>query len=153
MIQRIQTVYLLLSAVLGTVCLCLPLGHFHGALGERVADLYNLWLRLAETGQHQFGPWALFALLLFVVTLTLLNIFLYRRRALQMRVATFCMILLVCYYGVLGFLVYRFQSAGDLQFRPTVAAALPFVCLVLDYLAFRGVLKDELLVRAQDRLR
>lgn len=152
MIQRIQTLYLLLSAVLATVCLCLPLGRFFGAGGERVADLYNLWLRLAATGEHRFGPWALFVLLVVVATLTLLDIFLYRRRALQMRVVTFCMILLVCYYGVLGFVLYT-AHAEDMQFRPTLAAALPFVCIVLDYLAFRGVLKDELLVRAQDRLR
>ena len=150
MIQRIQSLYLLLSAVLGTVCLCLPLGHFLTAGSERCGELYNLWIRTAEGG-HLFGPWALFAILVIATALTLVNIFLYRTRALQMRVASLCMILLVGYYICLFLFVNA--NAGDGSFRPSLTAALPFVCIVLDYLAFRCTLKDEMLVRSLDRLR
>lgn len=152
MIQRIQSLYLLLSFALGLACLCSPLGYFSTEQGERVSDLFNLWLRNAETGAHSFSPWALFALLLIVCTLTFLDIFLFRRRALQMRVATLCMVLLVGYYGFLAFLVYMAHRDG-LSYTPTVMAAFPFASLVLDYLAFRGILKDELMVRSLDRLR
>lgn len=150
MIQRIQSVYLLLSAVLGVVCLSLPLGYLITAEGERYATLYNLWLRTTEGGTS-FGPWVLFALLLGVSAATLLNIFLFRRRALQMRVATMCMILLTGYYACLAYFAWHF--AGEGSFRPSLTAALPFASLVLDYLAFRGILKDEMLVRSLDRLR
>lgn len=150
MIQRIQSVYLLLAAILGVVCLSQPLGHLITADGERYATLYNLWLRTTEGGTS-FSPWVLFALLLGISAGTLLNIFLFRRRALQMRVATTCMILLTGYYASLAF--FAWNLAGDGSFRPSLTAALPFVCLVLDYLAFRGILKDEMLVRSLDRLR
>lgn len=151
MIQRIQSLYLLVSAILGVVCLSMPLGQFFTADNEQIADLYNLWLRSVETGAHNFAPWALFALLLFVTALTLLNIFFYKQRALQMRTLVFCMILLVGYYAYLIFFVLMNKLDGG--FTPSVTAALPFVCIVLDYLAFRGILKDELLVRSLDRLR
>ncbi|MBQ8968899.1 MAG: DUF4293 domain-containing protein [Bacteroidaceae bacterium] len=151
MIQRIQTLYLLLSAILSIVCLSMPLGYFCTAQGEHVADLYNLWLRISETGGHDFSPWVLFALLLTVTTLTLIDIFLYRRRALQMRLLTFSMILLVGYYAFLAFFI--FVANKEFSFTPAMTAAFPFVCIVLDYLAFRGILKDELLVRSLDRLR
>lgn len=151
MIQRIQSLYMLLSAVLGVACLSLPLGYFCTAQSEHYADLYNLWVRSTETGVLSFSPWALFALLLVVTTLTFLDIFLFRRRALQMRVLTLCMVLLVGYYAYLGFFAYMYK--GDGTFTPSVWAAFPFVSIVLDYLAFRGVLKDEMLVRSLDRLR
>jgi drug/metabolite transporter (DMT)-like permease len=68
-----------------------------------------------------------------------------------MRTLVFCMILLVGYYAYFVFFV--FMNKVDGSFTPSVTAALPFVCIVLDYLAFRGILKDELLVRSLDRLR
>ena len=151
MIQRIQSLYMLVSVALGIACLSLPLGYFCSSMSERYADLYNLWVRTSETGSISFSPWALFALLLVVTTLTFLNIFLFRRRALQMRVLTLCMVLLVGYYAFLAFFAYMYK--GDGTFTPSVWAAFPFVCIVLDYLAFRGVLKDEMLVRSLDRLR
>lgn len=152
MIQRIQSLYLLASAILGVACLCSPLGYFCTTGGVRVSDLYNLWLRICETGNHVFTPWALFALLLMVTTLTFLDIFLFRRRALQMRVLTLCIILLVGYYAWLGVVVFMGHK-NELSFTPSVVAAFPFVCIILDYLAFRGILKDEMLVRSLDRLR
>ena len=152
MIQRIQSLYMLVSAILGVVCLSLPLGRFYTPEGEQVSNLYNLWLRNTENGAVDFSPWALFALLVLVTSLTFLSIFLFSRRALQMRVLSICMVLLVGYYAFLGFLVYMAHTNGS-TFTPNVTAALPFVCIVLDYLAFRGVLKDEMLVRSLDRLR
>ena len=151
MIQRIQSLYLLISAILGVVCLSMPLGQFLTAHSEPYAQLYNLWVKSLETGSHSFAPWALFALLLIATSLTFLDIFLYKHRALQMRMLSLCMILLVGYYAYLVFFVYMYK--GDGSFIPSVTAALPFVCIVLDYLAFRGILKDEMLVRSLDRLR
>lgn len=152
MIQRIQTLYMLAAAILGAVSLARPLGHFHTSGGALQATLFNLRLVTAD-GQHHFGPWALFALLLLVTALTLLSIFLYRRRALQMRILVLSIILSVGYYAWLVALVLMQCRAGSLTFTPTVAAALPLVCIVLCYLAFRAVLRDELLVRSLDRLR
>ena len=151
MIQRIQSIYLLVSAILGVITLSTPLGYFCTAGGERYADLYNLWLRMTETNQHTLAPWALFAILLTVTTETFFNIFLFRQRALQMRITSLSMILIVGYYIYFVFFAYMFK--GDGTFTPSLTAALPIVSLILDYLAFRGILKDELLVKSLDRLR
>ena len=151
MIQRIQSLYLLISTILGVVCLSMPLGYFCTAQGERISDLYNLWLKINETETHEF-TWALFALLTGISALTFLNIFLFRRRALQMRVAVLCMILLLGYYAFFGVLLYIAHGNGYV-FTPHVTAAFPAVCIILNYLAFRGILKDELLIKSLDRLR
>ncbi len=142
---------MLVATVLGVVCLSLPLGYFCTSDGVRYANLYNLWLQLPSSGGHIFSPWALFALLLLTSSLTFFNIFLYRRRALQMRVMSLCIILLVGYYAYFAFFAYVTRGGGT--FTPSITAAFPFACIVLDYLSFRGILKDEMLVRSLDRLR
>lgn len=158
MIQRIQSLYMLLSVVACVVCLASPIAHFSTQEVVPVGDLYNLWLSvpsdIAGEVQHQLTPWvALFALLALVSTFTLLNIFLYQKRSLQMRVLIYSMIVLVGYYIVGGIFVWRLCSEYDFSVRPTVFGALPLVGLILDYLAFRGVHKDDSLVRSLDRLR
>ena len=39
------------------------------------------------------------------------------------------------------------------EFRPQVWASIPAINAILLYLAFRGILRDEMLVRSLDRLR
>ncbi|MCF0198617.1 MAG: DUF4293 domain-containing protein [Bacteroidaceae bacterium] len=148
MIQRLQSIYLLISAILQVICLSLPLGRLVGENGEQMGQLYNLLLR-SVTGEASFSPWALFALLLTSATLTFIDIFLFKKRALQMRVASFTCILLLGYYAYLAFFVWNIEAS----YTPSITAAFPFVAIVLNYLAFRGILRDELLVKSLDRLR
>ena len=176
MIQRIQTIYLAVAALLCVACLCLPIGHFFNNDGEDVALLYNLWVHvpyagpvgstiattsevaspvLAEeaAGQHLFTPWALFALLLLTATFLVFSIFLYRTRLVQSRLAMLCCILLVLWYVVYAvFAVYLATSYG-LNFSSKLWVGLPAVACIFSYLAFRAILKDEMLVRSLDRLR
>lgn len=148
---------MLLSVVACVVCLASPIAVIADATGP-VANLYNLWLSVTNgaTGEvvHKLTPWvAGFVLLALTATFTLLNIFIYQKRVLQMRTLIYGMIVLAGYYLVEGVLVWRLCSEYDFTFRPTMFASLPFVSLVFNYLAFRGVHKDENLVRSLDRLR
>lgn len=128
MIQRIQTLYLLVCFVLTAVCM-----YF-----EFTADNH---------------PWALTAIMGLTGVLEFMAIFLYRRRALQMRVCTFCIILLVGWYMAMVAFAY-IQGEGLVgEYRPQVWAAIPAINAILLYLAFRGILHDEILVRSLDRLR
>jgi hypothetical protein len=159
MIQRIQTLYLLLATVLTVVCMASCLGYYFSEDGDRVGQLYNLGCLCCSDEKnflsYSSGSWALFVILLIESTLSFLNIFLFKHRVLQMRVCTFCMILLVGWYAVYGFFAWYFLSAfqAAVSFRVAVWASLPCVCLILLYLAIRGIMKDEKLVRSLDRLR
>lgn len=160
MIQRIQTLYLVLAIVTVVLCMCNPIGIFRAADSTPLATLYNLWLSVDMNGNvsHVVMPWvSLFALLALVATMLTMSIFLFKRRALQMRVVNFSMLLLVGYYLAAVGLVVVFNQQQGLQTwtgcRPTFWFGLPLVAIILSYLAFRGILKDELLVRSLDRLR
>ena len=100
-----------------------------------------------------FDKWAIATITVAIPTLALVNIFLFRRRALQMRLCTFCIILLVGWYAALVAFAYILGDGLVGEFRPQLWAAIPAINAILLYLAFRGILRDEMLVRSLDRLR
>lgn len=152
MIQRIQTVYLLLVTICTAVCLFLPVGRFLAGDVMNI-DLYNLYLSLGDN-LRDYSVWALFALLLLASIISFVTIFLYKRRMLQVRMTIFCALLLLGYCIAYAFFVYRFIDMSEgVEFKVSWAASLPIVSVILDYLAFRGIMKDEMLIRALDRLR
>ena len=152
MIQRIQTIYLLVATILCIGCLCTPIAHF-SVQDEGMVDMYNLWLASAEGGHMFYYCPILMGLLVVASAVMLLDVWLYKRRALQMRLVSFCMILLVCWYVAYGVIGYLLTVELQASWRPHWTAALPAVSLILLYLAFRGILHDEMLVRSLDRLR
>lgn len=115
-------------------------------------DMYNLWL--VSGGKHvfYFCP-VLMGLLVVTTGLVFIDIWLFKHRSLQMRVASFCMILLVFWYIAYGIICFYLLQPTVNLYSTRIAAALPFAALILLYLAFRGILHDEMLVRSLDRLR
>ena len=153
MIQRIQTIYLLAAFALCIGCLCMPVAHFMLPDSFEKVDMYNLWL-VSDDGSHMFSfcP-VLMGILVITAAIVFVDIWLYKRRALQMRVVTFCLILLVAWYVAYGIISYLLLTEMQATWRPHWTAALPAAAFILLYLAFRGILKDEMLVRSLDRLR
>jgi len=153
MIQRIQTVYLILAFALCIACLCMPVAHFVTLEEVEKVDMYNLWLTF-EDGHHllYFCP-IMMALLVIAASGIAIDIMLYKVRAAQMRLASFCMILLVLWYVSYVILCINLFTEMDAAWHPHWTASFPLVALILVYLAFRGILKDEMLVRSLDRLR
>lgn len=152
MLQRIQTLYMLAAVVACMVCLSTCVGHLVGGDLLGAADIYNLWILMPD-GNHTFQVWALFVLLVLTATLSFIAIFLYKKRTLQMRLCTFSILLSVGWYGVYAVFAYLLAQQFNAAFRVHWAASLPFAAIVLLILAWRGILKDEKLVRSLDRLR
>lgn len=152
MIQRIQSVYLLLVAILSGVALCLPLGHFHAAAnGLEEATFRTLGVSAVDgTGQ---STWGLFCILLLSAIVSFVTIFLFRNRMLQVRMVIFSSLLIVGFYIVFGLFLYVLSDQYTHGFSVAVPLCLPMVCLILHYLAFRAIYRDEVMVRAADRLR
>lgn len=151
MIQRIQTVYLLIVAVLSVVMMFLPVGSFVGAdYSVPPVEFTNLAVITAD-GTADYAPWALFVLLVAITVIAAITIFLYKKRMLQIRLTVFNCVLLVGYYATL--ITFVFMLKGDCRYVPSWSVCLPFVSLVLSWLAIRAIGKDEMLVKAYERLR
>lgn len=152
MIQRIQSVYLFVVTVLLVVTMCLPIGYYTH-LNEPLSDVFKpLGVSLAGGGFE--STWGLFAILVVSAVVALCTIFLFRNRMLQVRMTIFNSVLLIGYYIAAAAFIYSMMSQSDAEsFRPGFALALPLICIILNYLAFRAIYRDEVMVRAADRLR
>lgn len=149
MIQRIQTVYLLVVAILMVVMMSLPVGSFVAA--DYTATVFNNLSLVAPDGIADYAPWAMFAILMVSAVVTLGTIFLYKKRMLQIRLTIFNIILLLGYYGTL--VTFVFMLKGENSFTPSWTVILPLISIILDWLAIRAIGKDEMLVKAYERLR
>lgn len=151
MLQRIQTVYLLLSAVALFVCLCLPLASFEPQTMEDVTVIYNLWIQFPD-GTHSFVGVGLFVALAAAMILSVMNIFGYKNRRRQSRQCLMTMIVILLWSGLFAVVLSTQQPEGTTM---TVlwGVCLPVVALVLQWMARHGILADEKLVRAADRIR
>ena len=153
MIQRIQTVYLLVALLLTVVCLCLPVAAFEpvGMGGETV--MLNLW-EVTPEGMRSWSPWPLFAILLLSCPLCVFAISSYKDRKRQAALCSCCLWLNVIWAVVYGALVY-FKAADEQTEGATIrfAACIPVISIVLYFLARKGIKHDDKLIRDMDRIR
>lgn len=150
MIQRIQSVYLLVVTILLVVYLCSPLGTFITS-DYSVTEVTNLSITSPD-GTKDYAPWALFAILTLASLLTFVTIFLFKNRMLQIRLIVFSTVLLVGYYVTL--ITFILMLKGDtMTYSASWTICLPLVAIILNWLAIRAIGKDEVLVKAYDRLR
>ena len=136
MIQRIQTIYLLI------VCLL-------GGIGPLMAYLW-----LDAQGEEFFSENEIWISIVFYATaaLALLAIFLYKNRQNQFVTNRLNMILNLF---LLGFFVYRSLnlSGETLVSEKGIGMLIPVFSIVFLVLANRAIKKDEDLVKSVDRLR
>lgn len=152
MIQRIQSVYLLIVTGLLIAAMCLPVGHFIAADGISEYVFKPLGVTLSD-GSLQ-STWGLFGILFLSTVIAFCTIFLFRNRMLQVRMTIFNSILLIGYY--VTFFVFMYMLKGDLNamsFQLKLALCLPGIAIILNYLSFRAIYRDEVMVKAADRLR
>ena len=131
--QRIQTLYLFLStALIGVMFFCIK-------AVDAAADVELTFVR--------YTPYLI--LMIIISLLNLLALTCYKHRIFQMRTAVLAAIITLAFQAWLA--VDYFTADKTLVFR--VPAIFPLVCVVLDFLAARSILADEMLVRSASRLR
>jgi hypothetical protein len=154
MIQRIQTVYLFLSAILISLIFILPLSEFlvNDSLLYilRYRGIYEL-ADGTETSVIQSLP--LTILFGIILAINLISIFLFKNRSLQMRLSIFNILLMLGSLGLAYYYIYTAFNELGATVHYTVAATFPLIAAILTYMAFRGISKDEKLVKSLDRIR
>lgn len=180
MIQRIQTLWLLLAFIGLTMVFVFPAVTFHSetVAGYAVDGALNLipkhnpdMLAQIESGgdvvMDQSGyihTWPLAVLAGLAAVLALVCIFMFRNRVLQMRMVAVAFLVNVVYVFLLlfwgidkfddAFKAFAAQMGCDgASMSYTLGTWLPLVTIVLLMMAQRGIKKDEAKVRAADRLR
>lgn len=152
MIQRIQTLYLLIATVLMALTLVFPVAEFYVAGNTYELNAFSL----SGGGVSESTLW-MGILLVLAIAVPLVTIFLFKRRTLQVRL---CAVEAVLLLGVIIFIALyywlsnRMFEGFDVEHKQFGwAAIMPILALVLDLLAARAIFKDEVLVRSLDRIR
>ncbi len=154
MIQRIQTLYLLAVAALFAATLFVPLAWFGGPSAN-----YTLYAFSLVDGNEVATqtPWYLGALLALAAMIPFVTIFLFRRRLVQIRLCVAEIVLIIGAIVIEGLYYYRFTQtlteAGCEVQGLKAGAILPLLALLFTWLAARAIFRDEMLVRAADRIR
>lgn len=158
MIQRIQTVFLLL-AIAATVCqFFFPLASFFSEYAYYKLYIHEL-KGMTPDVESPFSAFFTFPLLITNVAaglIMLLTIFLYKKRRLQMRMLRIAFLMLLVFIALLFF--YFVPAVEDEigaipDYQSDYGIYFPFIALIFMILADRYIKKDEKLVRASDRLR
>ncbi|MBQ8158491.1 MAG: DUF4293 domain-containing protein [Prevotella sp.] len=147
MIQRKQTLFLLMAVVLTVICMSTRLATLVSQ-GIPFGYLYNLWVTNGQ-GQHAFTSAPLFVVLLLSALLSLTTIFLYTKRKLQASMCLLIIVLNIIWYVLLA--VMPQLTGGEMVLE--WPAVLPAISIILSFMARKGILADEKLVRSLDRIR
>ena len=155
MIQRIQTLYLLLAAVLMSLTLFLPLATIWQGGNEIII---KAWFADGTVGFKAPLPLYLGIILSVATALPFVTIFLYKKRMTQIRLCVSEIVLLLGSAAFIALYCYRMcdvlaELMQELNFMLGFAALMPVVAIIPMVLAIRGIAKDEALVRSFDRIR
>ena len=155
MIQRIQTVYLLIVAGLFFSLMFLPLSLIESGGIVYSFDITGL-NTMSQPSELVSPTWSLMVLSIIITLISLISIFQYKKRILQMRMCVFNSLLIIGFCAAFGFYMWQFGKSPhlpDINISLRLWAAFPIVSLILNYLAIRSIGIDEALVRSLDRLR
>ena len=147
MIQRIQTIYLLVVAIIMTIPLYVPIAQL---LIPNDAS-YNFFtygvVLIGENSVLQAHYWALLIMNIFTIGVPLVNVFLFKKRFLQLRLCIVEIILLMWYH------INQFADKMNAEILYKFSLILPVICIIFTYMAIRGILKDIKLLKSFDRIR
>lgn len=141
MIQRVQTLWMLLSSIAAALIWIVPV--FGGLAADGTARICSIRENL---------------LIMFLVALAVIipfiNMFLFKARPTQKKLVVVNMLLAAAILGAEYFFVAAFKKEfGIVQGNWQLSAVLPFFIILFMVFAYRGIRQDEQLLSNADRMR
>ncbi|MCR5888039.1 DUF4293 domain-containing protein [Hymenobacter sp. J193] len=155
MIQRIQSVFLLLLALAMLSVVFLPIWSKTDPLTGNEVVLTATQLAFTKGQGPATSTWPIAALAVAAAAVAVFEIFQFRNRLRQQQIGTFNLLLIMStigagfYYSGIGERLLNIKVPGTFE----AGFYLPTLALLLNVLANRFIRRDEKLVRSMDRLR
>ncbi len=154
MIQRIQSIYLLAATLLFFFMLNNPLAEIVSTENMIIELNYLQTEAVTPDDYEPHSVWPLTVLIISIMVLGIIAIFLYKKRVLQMR---FCLFNIFLMFGLVAMIYYYAKLAPiGIERAETVflwPIVVPFISIILTYLALKSIQKDDALVKSWERLR
>lgn len=162
MIQRIQTIFLFTSGIIILLLFVFPIAFYDGGIeGVQTLQFSLLGIKslvpLSPGEEAIFHPLITMPLVAFVCIIAILSlsiIFFFKNRKRQLKLIKISILLtIILIVGI--FIIYSRVITSQLVVNETfnTGAFFPLITLLFLVLAYRGVKKDDKLVRSADRLR
>jgi hypothetical protein len=135
LIQRIQSLYLLLAVILNIAVFFTPV--YRHAVNDPVA-----WI-----------GWGFASSLTLTFLLAAAAIFLYKNRILQLRMVKLGTYIQIVVLGFTAGILFSLGGFGTFLWKEVLSSGLVVLGLILFWLAGRAIKKDEELVKSMDRIR
>ena len=149
MVQRIQSLYLLLSGVCMALVLKFPFANFSN-IGS-----FDAWGQHMSDGvmAESLFAFPVYYLVLGLLSLTLIAIFMFKNRKIQILLGRLNYLLILGFIVVLYLNIDKLNESLNSTIEYGVGLYLPVAALAFNFLANRAINKDEDLVKSLDRLR
>ena len=156
MIQRVQSIYLLLVTVLMSFMLVRPYAQLNLADSQQVVFTTYAVKQVTDnkTTDKLRGTFPLLALVIITGSISFINIFLFNKRLVQIRVCVINTFLLFLTLGLMCYYYYTMWNSIEHTahfFR--MSAISPVLGIILTFFAYRSIQRDELLVNSYNRIR
>lgn len=154
MIQRIQSIFILVATILLVVLIVWPIDFFSNAQGLielRWNGVYDVTPEVSEPLVRSLVPLAI--IIVIALALNVVSLFLFNHRKLQMRFVGVAAGIEICLVAVLVYLGVNIAGGMNLEWHVCARWALPLIAAIMDILAYSRISDDEELVRSLDRLR
>lgn len=155
MIQRIQSLYMLIISVLSILMIFNPVaGLYNNLLGVQYELTFKGLMQLNINSQTLLvNSWALSVITALIPVLSFLIIFLFKNRLLQIRLSFINIVLMAGYYGILFIYLWQFGKLLDAEWFLKVIASFPLINIILNFMAIRAIGKDIALLKSLNRIR
>lgn len=155
MIQRIQSVYLFVTTVLSFLFLKGSFLNFIDKSGSVIKLTFIGIVREISATRYELleKSFPLSLIIILVPVLSAVTIFFFRKRSLQLWLAKFLIFFVAGLIFVTGLYAYLIITNYHAEIVPGVKMIIPVLQLIFSVLAFRGIKKDDNLVKSYDRLR
>jgi hypothetical protein len=155
MIQRIQSLYLLLTSLLSILFLSGSFLTFLNNSGTEITvNFRGIWQSAGGGNVTLLGHQIVLSVLIILISLiSLTAIFFYKYRKFQIKLTIAVIFFAVASIVVIGFYSLSIIRKYNVDIIPGVKMSIPLLILIFGILAYRGIKKDEKLVKSYDRLR
>ena len=155
MIQRIQSLYLFLTSLVSILFLKGPFLTFFDKSGSEIKLTFSGIFKFAVNADtfKMWESWPLLVMVVLIPLLSLVIIFFYKNRSFQLLLSGILILLVSVFIGVSLVYTYTIISQNEAAFSSWYKLIIPAIQLILSFLAYRGIKKDDNLVKSYDRLR
>ncbi len=154
MIQRIQTLYLLIADLLIAILFFVPFAEIAGKDGGLyLLNVVGLQAEGTSLGAFQLKTWPLQILMVVILLGLILILFQFKNRILQIKLSYAAILFQIILSTLLVFYAWSGSTQVGGTYSLKIFFTFPLIAAVIVFLAIRGMVRDENLVKSIDRIR